>query len=89
MAALIDDKTKACRKARSLASDLVLYYSTKLQAGLENDNFYEALEKELDEARAFYKDSVTPEIYSSTNYLERAIMDKVLAMSGHIKTKFW
>lgn len=89
MPALIDDKTKACRKARTLASDLAMYNDAKIQAALEADNFFEALDKEIDESRTFYREAVTPEIYDTTNYFDRALVDVVLARRSGVKTKFW
>ena len=87
--AVIEDKTKACRKARSIASDIALYNETKIQEALENDNFFEALEKEIDEGRSFYRDSVSPELYRTTNYFDRALADVIIARKGQVKTRFW
>ena len=85
----ITDKTKACRRARAIASDISLYNEAKIQKALEDDNFFEALDEELEQGRSLYRDSVSPELFKATNYFERAIVDVVLARKGHIKTPFW
>lgn len=84
-----EDKIKACRLARAIASDISLYNEAKIQEALEKDNFFEALEQEIDAGRSLYRDRVGPEIFKSTNYFDRAIVDVVLARKGHLKAPFW
>lgn len=84
-----EDKTKACRLARAIASDISLYNETKIQEALENDNFFEALEQEIDAGRSLYRDRVSTELFKTTNYFDRAIVDVVLSRKGHIKTPYW
>ena len=50
---------------------------------------YFALKDEIEEGRDLYRSRVSPEIYGSTNYFDRAIVDVVLARKGHIKSKIW
>ncbi|MDR0965745.1 MAG: hypothetical protein LBM75_04470 [Myxococcales bacterium] len=84
-----EDKLKACRLARAIASDISLYNEAKIQEALEQDNFFEALDQEIDVGRTLYRDRIGTELYRATNYFDRAIVDMVLARKGYLKTPFW
>ncbi len=84
-----EEKIKACRLARAIASDISLYNEAKIQEALEKDNFFEALEQEIDAGRSLYRDRVGAELFRATNYFDRAIVDVVLARKGHLKAPFW
>ncbi|MGC4113826.1 MAG: hypothetical protein QM765_04045 [Myxococcales bacterium] len=84
-----EEKAKAVRLARTIASDISLYNEAKIISGIEQDNFFEALKDEIEEGRQLYQSRVTPEIYTSTNFFDRAIVDVILARKGKIKSKLW
>lgn len=84
-----EELTKALRKARAIASDISLYNEQKIVRGIEQDNFFDALKDELEEGREHYKNQVGKEIYSSTNFFDRAIVDVILKPKGHVKSKIW
>ena len=84
-----EERTKAVRLARTIASDISLYNESKIVQGIEQDNFFDALRDELDEGRELYKSRVSSEIYSTTNFYDRAIVDVILARKGKIKSKLW
>lgn len=84
-----EEKTKAIRLARAIASDISLYNGEKIQEGLENDNLFELLEEELEEGRSFYDSRVSPALRAVTNYYERAIVDLIVKPRGHIRAKAW
>lgn len=84
-----EEKAKAMRFARAIASDISLYNEAKIVKGIEEDTFFDALKDEIEEGRDLYRSRVSPEIYGSTNYFDRAIVDVVLARKGHIKSKIW
>ncbi len=84
-----EEKAKAMRFARAIASDISLYNEAKIVKGIENDTFFDALKDEIEEGRDLYRSRVSPEIYGSTNFFDRAIVDVVLARKGHIKSKIW
>ncbi|OGR09302.1 MAG: hypothetical protein A2341_10720 [Deltaproteobacteria bacterium RIFOXYB12_FULL_58_9] len=86
---LIDEPGKAIRLARAIASDISLYNEEKIKEGIENDTFYDAISSELDEGRELYKSRVAPELFGSTNYYDRAVIDIILRSKGHIKSKLW
>jgi len=57
--------------------------------GLENDNLFDVLKDEIEEGRELYKSRVSPELFSSTNFYDRALVDIIIKSKGHIKSKIW
>lgn len=84
-----EEKVKAQRLARAIASDISLYNEQKIIKGIEQDNLFEVLKEELDEGRELYKSRVSQEIYSTMNFFDRAVVDIVVRSKGHIKSKIW
>lgn len=85
----VKDPDAARRLARAIASDVALYNEAKIQQGIEEDNFFEVLSKELEEGRAHYDSKVDPELKGRTNYYDIAIVDIIIKRKGHIKSKIW
>ncbi len=83
-----EEKTKAMRFARAIASDISLYNEQKVARSIEQDSFFETLKDEIEEGRELFKTRVSPEIYRS-NFFDRAIIDVVLKPKGHVKSKLW
>ncbi len=86
---LIDSPEAAMRLARAICSDVSLYNEEKIVRGIEQDNFFEALKEELEEGRELYRSRVAPELYSRTNFYDRAIIDVILKSKGHVKSRIW
>jgi len=84
-----EEKTKANRLARAIASDISLYNEEKIVKGIEEDNLFEAIEAELQEGRDLYRSRVSPALYASSNYFERAVVDIIVRGKGHIRSKVW
>jgi hypothetical protein len=84
-----EEKVKAMRLARAIASDISLYNEQKIIKGIEQDNLFEVLKDELEEGRELYRSRVSPEIFSTTNFFERAINDIVLRSKAHVKSRIW
>ncbi len=84
-----EEKIKAQRLARAIASDISLYNEQKIIKGIEQDNLFDVLQDELEEGRDLYKSRVGPELYSSTNFFDRAVVDIVVRSKGHVKSKIW
>ena len=89
MAMLIDTPEAANRKARAIASDLAAYNEAKIKEGVENDTLFTVLAEEIEEGRAHYEASLKPDLYKTTHFYERALVDVILARKGHIKSKIW
>lgn len=84
-----EEKMKAIRLARAIASDISLYNEQKIVQGIEQDNLFDVLRDEIEEGRELFKSRVSPEVYSRTNFFDRAIIDVVIKPKGHIKSKIW
>ncbi|MBN1880575.1 MAG: hypothetical protein JW885_00250 [Deltaproteobacteria bacterium] len=72
---LITDPEAAKRLARTIISDITLYNKEKVLEGLENDNLFDVLKKELDQGRRVYESRVSPEVLKSSNFYDLAIVD--------------
>ncbi len=84
-----EEKIKAQRLARAIASDISLYNEQKIVKGIEQDNLFDVLKEELDEGRELYKSRVSQELYSNTNFFDRAVVDIVVRSKAHVKSKIW
>jgi len=84
-----EEKIKAQRLARAIASDISLYNEQKIVKGIEQDNLFEVLKDELEEGRELYKSRVSAELYSHTNFFDRAVVDIVVRSKAHVKSKIW
>lgn len=84
-----EEKQKAMRAARAIASDISIYNEQKIIKGIEQDNLFDALKEQLDEGREHYRTRVSAEIFSKTNLFDRAIVDVILARKGNVKSKIW
>jgi hypothetical protein len=84
-----EEKMKAMRLARAIASDISLYNEQKIIKGLEQDNLFDVLKDEIEEGRELYKTRVSAEIFQRTNFFDRAIVDIVIRPKGHVKSKIW
>ena len=84
-----EEKAKAVRLARAIASDISLYNEQKIIKGIEQDNLFEVLKDELDEGRELYKSRVSKELFSRTNFFDRAVVDIVVRSKAHVRSKIW
>lgn len=84
-----EERTKAMRLARAIASDISLYNEQKIIKGIEQDNLFDVLKEELQEGRELYKSRVSQEIYTTANFFDRAVVDIVVRSKAHIKSKIW
>jgi hypothetical protein len=85
-----EEKAKAIRLARAIASDISLYNEAKIVQGIEQDTLFEVLKEEIEEGRELYKSRVSEEILTQANFFDRAIVDIVVAKKGQkIKSKIW
>ena len=77
-----EERTKAMRLARAIASDISLYNEQKIIKGIEQDNLFDVLKEELDEGRDLYKSRVSPEVFTITNFFDRAVVDIIVRGKG-------
>ncbi len=86
---LITTPEAATRLARAIASDLSLYNEEKIVQGIKDDNLFDVLKEEIEEGRELYRSRVSPELYTKTNFYERALVDIIIKAKGHVKSKIW
>ena len=86
---LIETPEQAIRLARAICSDVSLYNEEKIVRGIQEDTFFDALRDELEEGRELYKSRVSPDLYSRTNFYDRAIVDVILRSKRHVKSRIW
>jgi hypothetical protein len=84
-----EERAKAQRLARAIASDISLYNEEKIVKGIQSDTLFDVLNEEIEEGRALYRSKVSPEVYKSCNFYDRALVDIVVKSKGHIKSKIW
>ncbi len=77
------------RLARAICSDVSLYNEEKVVRGIEQDKFFDLLREELEEGRELYRSRVSPDLYSRTNFYDRAIIDVILKSKAHVKSRIW
>lgn len=79
----------AKRLARAIVSDIVLYNKDKVVQGIENDNLFELLDDEIQRGLEMYEGEVGPEVFSTSNYFNEALVDILIKRSGNIKSRIW
>ena len=84
-----EERAKAMRLARAIASDISLYNEEKIIKGIQSDTLFDVLNDEIEEGRALYRSKVSNELYRETNFYDRALVDIVVKSKGHIKSKIW
>jgi hypothetical protein len=85
----IDDAERAVRLARVIVSDVMLYHRERVRAGLEADDLFERLRPQLEEARAFFEERVTPEAARKSNAWGRALVDVLVYRSRDVRSRIW
>lgn len=86
---LIDTPEAAMRLARAIASDIALYNEDKIVDGIVHDNLFDVLATEINEGLILYKSRVSPDLFTTSNFYYRAIVDVLVKGKGHIKSKIW
>ena len=66
---------KAKRLARALVSDILVYNRDKRDKALAEGALVQALGQEIKKSWELYKERVTPEVASDTNYFKEALND--------------
>ena len=92
MPRIYDNPVKARHYANYVVSDIKIYtehYTPgKLEKSIEEDNFFEVFEEDIERGRAQFKEKVTPEIFEMNIY-EKAVVDVMIYKVGHIKSSIW
>jgi hypothetical protein len=83
------EPARAERLARAILSDLAAYNTERVRAGIENDDLFERLAEELDQARSFFEERVDSETARKTNAFDRAVVDILVFRSRRIASRIW
>jgi hypothetical protein len=87
--AFIQEREKAVRLGRAIASDIALYNEEKIDQSIATDSFFQALEPELEEGRVLYASRVDPSLDPQQTWYWQAVVNMVLASRGHIPSPMW
>jgi len=64
-----EEHEKAKRLARIIVSDIMLYNQDVIEKGIREGNFYQLLEKDIEEGRGYYQERVPSDVRKGTDYL--------------------
>jgi hypothetical protein len=84
-----DPHERAQRLARLIVGEIVLYHKEKIVEAIKNDRLFEDLERELDEARAYYERNVDPAVRVQAGYFDQAVVDILVKGQGSVESKIW
>jgi hypothetical protein len=79
----------AKRLAKAIVSDIALYNKDRIAEGIQNDNLFDVLEDEIRRGQEMYEGEVGPEVCSTTNFFNEALVDVLVKRTGDIKSKIW
>ena len=85
----ITDPQRAQRLARTVVSDVMLYNTERVRAGIEADDLFDRLRPELDEARAFFERRIDPEVAAKSNAFDLALVDVLVFRSSSVRSRIW
>jgi hypothetical protein len=85
----ITDPQRAHRLARAILSDVLLYNREAVRVGIENDDLFERLRGEFEEARAYFEERVDPGLGGKEDFIGRAIVDVVVCGSRSVRSPIW
>jgi len=85
----ITNPHRAQRLARAVISDVMLYNTERVRVGIEQDDLFDRLRPELDEARAFFEQRVDPEVAAKSNAFDRALVDVLVFRSSRVRSRIW
>ena len=83
------DIRTAQRLARTIASDILLYNREKVEKGIVEDNLFDLLESEIKEGKELYSSRVSADIIETYHFLERALVDVLIASQVELPCEHW
>ncbi len=86
---VVKDPDVARRIARAVVSDIALYNAKRVEEGIAKDTLFDLLKHEIEEGRNYYLSRVDPEVVSSTNFYNMALVDLLVKPWGRIPSKAW
>ena len=83
------DPRRARRLARVLCQDLALYAGDQVRLGLEKDDLFERVGREIEQARVFYRHRVDPGLAEAERIFEWALVDMLVYAHRRVGTHIW
>lgn len=83
------DAASARRLARSLISDLVAYAGEEIRIGLEKDDLFDRLGREIERSRVFYLHHVNPSVSGRNRFFDHALVDGLVAAHREVQSFIW
>ena len=74
----VRDPERARRLARVLASDIAFYCREQVRIGLEKDDLFERIDREVERARVFFRAHVHASVADRDRIFDWAIVDVVV-----------
>ena len=85
----IYDPERARRMARVLFSDMVAYAGDQVRIGLEKDDLFTRLQREIEQVRVFYEQNVDPALPDADRIFNFALVDVLVARNRRVSTSIW
>ena len=86
---MIDTPEAAIRLARAIVSDIVLYNEDRIIEGIQKDSLFDLLSAEISDGLELYRSRVTPQMFETSNFFNRALIDTLIATKAHIQSEIW
>ncbi len=85
----ISDPERARRMARVLFSDMVAYAGDQIRIGLEKDDLFTRLKREIEQVRVFFERNVDPALPGAERIFNFALVDVLIARNRRVSTSIW
>ncbi len=85
----VSDPERARRMARVLFSDMVAYAGDQIRIGLEKDDLFTRLKREIEQVRVFYERNVDPALPAAERIFNFALVDVLIARNRRVSTSIW
>ncbi len=85
----ISDPERARRMARVLFSDMVAYAGDQIRIGLEKDDLFTRLTREIEQVRVFFERNVDPALPGAERIFNFALVDVLIARNRRVSTSIW
>ena len=80
---------RARQLARVLISDVAVYAGDQVRIGLEKDDLFERLERDIAQARVFYLHHVHPCVAERARLFDFALVDVLVYGHRRVQTHIW
>ncbi|MBW2279935.1 MAG: hypothetical protein JRG76_03650 [Deltaproteobacteria bacterium] len=86
---LISDPHRARRLARVLCQDVALSTGDQVRLGLEKDDLFDRVGRDIEQALVFYRHRVDPALADAQRIFEWAVVDMLVYAHRRVGTHIW